>query len=177
MPNRGLKTDLLTATFLSRSQKETFRLGAAFGKAALGREVIALTGDLGAGKTHFVKGLAEGLDIDAKSVSSPTYLLVHCHTGRLCLTHIDLYRLDKPGEIGAFGLEEYFEGEGVVALEWAEKGAAILPTAQLKLSIECLEGDHRAFRLEARDEQHQAWLERVQAIFQDLETMRDTKNA
>lgn len=131
MPDRGLKTDRLTATLLSRGKEETFLLGTAFGKAATGGEVIALNGNLGAGKTQFVKGLAEGLEIPHETVSSPTYLLVHCHRGRLSLTHIDLYRLDHPNEIIGFGLEEYFEGKDVVAVEWAEKGLSILPAEQL----------------------------------------------
>ena len=165
MPDRGLKTAPFSATLLSRGKEETFRLGSVFGKTATGGEVIALSGDLGTGKTQFVKGLAEGLGLDHRTVSSPTYLLVHCHLGRLSLSHIDLYRLDSPDEIGAFGLEEYFEGKGVVAVEWAEKGRSILPAERLDMEIKYLKADQRKMTLKSTDKRHQDWLERVQKVF------------
>ncbi len=83
--------------------------------------VIGLSGDLGAGKTQFVKGLARGLGITAP-VRSPTFALVNIYSGgRLTLFHLDLYRLDSPEQIAAAGLEEYLQPRGVTVIEWAER--------------------------------------------------------
>jgi len=163
-----LPLEKMSLIWRSCNENETFRLGKFFGETAKGGETLALSGDLGAGKTRFVKGLAEGLGIDAHEVTSPTYLLVHCFLGRLPLCHIDLYRLERPEEAEAFGLEEYFEGGGLVALEWAEKAEAILPLGRLKITIDCLEAGDRAFHLEAFGARHQAWLEQVEAVFPEI---------
>lgn len=84
-----------------------------------GSEVIGLIGPLGAGKTVFVKGLAQGLGIADNTVSSPTFPIMNLYPGRLPLCHIDLYRLDQPLE--TVGLEEYLNWNGVTAIEWADK--------------------------------------------------------
>lgn len=107
--------------FISHSPPETEALGEQFGRAARLGWVIALSGDLGAGKTQFVKGLARGLGISAR-VHSPTFTLVTQYTGgRLALFHLDLYRLETPEEIQSAGVEEFLEPNGVAVIEWAEK--------------------------------------------------------
>ena len=89
--------------------------------------VLALSGDLGAGKTHFVKGLAAGLGTTA-SVTSPTFTLLHEYPGgRLPLYHFDFYRLDDADEALRIGLDEYLDGDGACVIEWAEKFPALLP--------------------------------------------------
>jgi tRNA threonylcarbamoyladenosine biosynthesis protein TsaE len=109
------------ATSISHSPADTAALGERWGRAAQSGLVIGLSGDLGAGKTQFVKGLARGLGIAAR-VQSPTYVLVNIYTGgRLTLFHLDLYRLDTPGQIAAAGLEEYLQPAGVTVIEWAER--------------------------------------------------------
>ena len=109
------------ATSISHSPADTAALGEQWGRAAQSGLVIGLSGDLGAGKTQFVKGLARGLGIAAR-VQSPTYVLVNIYTGgRLTLFHLDLYRLDTPGQIAAAGLEEYLRPAGVTVIEWAER--------------------------------------------------------
>src|SRR6516162_8017422 len=109
------------AIFISHSPRETESLGERFGRAARRGLVIALTGDLGAGKTQFVKGLARGLGVGAR-VQSPTFALVNEYGGgRLKLFHLDLYRLDTRGQILSAGLEEYLAPEGVSVIEWAER--------------------------------------------------------
>lgn len=109
------------ATYISHSPDETCTLGEAWGRTAGSGLVIAISGDLGAGKTQLTKGIARGLEIPGR-VHSPTFALVNEYRdGRLPLFHVDLYRLDTPQQIFAAGLEEYFHPEGVSVIEWAER--------------------------------------------------------
>jgi tRNA threonylcarbamoyladenosine biosynthesis protein TsaE len=109
------------ATHISYSAAETEQLGEAWGRAGQPGLVIGLRGDLGAGKTQLVKGLARGLGISAR-VHSPTFALVNVYTGgRLPLFHLDLYRLETLEQVLAAGLEEYLRPEGVTVIEWAER--------------------------------------------------------
>jgi tRNA threonylcarbamoyladenosine biosynthesis protein TsaE len=109
------------ATSISHSPAETAALGEQWGRAAASGLVIGLSGDLGAGKTQLVKGLARGLGI-ATRVHSPTFALVNIYSGgRLTLFHLDLYRLDTREQIAAAGLEEYLKPAGVTVIEWAER--------------------------------------------------------
>jgi len=109
------------ATLISHSPGETIALGEQWGRAAQSGLVIGLSGDLGAGKTQFVKGLARGLGVTAR-VHSPTFTLLNIYTGgRLTLFHVDLYRLDTPTQIAAAGLEDYLTPAGVTVVEWAER--------------------------------------------------------
>lgn len=109
-------------TCISHSPEETSALGERWGRDASPGWILALSGDLGAGKTQLVRGLARGLGITAR-VQSPTFALVHEYSGgRLPLAHLDLYRLDTPGQIQGAGLEDYFlHPTGVVVVEWCER--------------------------------------------------------
>jgi tRNA threonylcarbamoyladenosine biosynthesis protein TsaE len=109
------------ATFISHSPAETETLGEKFGRAAQSGFVFALSGDLGAGKTQFVKGLARGLGISAH-VHSPT-LVNEYDGGRLKLFHLDLYRLETPAQILSAGVGEFLSPDGVSVIEWAERVA------------------------------------------------------
>jgi len=109
------------AAFISHSPAETGSLGERWGRAAQRGLVIGLSGDLGAGKTQLVKGIARGLGITAR-VYSPTFTLVNEYGGgRLRLFHLDLYRLETRGQIVSAGLEEFLQPDGVTVIEWAEK--------------------------------------------------------
>ena len=109
------------ATLISHSPAETETLGAEWGRTAERGLVVGLTGELGAGKTQLVKGLARGLGIPTR-VHSPTFALINEYAGgRLRLFHLDLYRLETPEQIRAAGLEEYLRPDGVAVVEWAEK--------------------------------------------------------
>jgi tRNA threonylcarbamoyladenosine biosynthesis protein TsaE len=108
-------------TFISHSPAETQSLGESWGRTAERGQVIALSGDLGAGKTELVKGIARGLGAAAR-VHSPTFTLVNEYGGgRWRLFHLDLYRLETPGQIITAGLEEFLRPDGVTVIEWAEK--------------------------------------------------------
>ncbi len=107
------------ATFISHSPAETESFGESWGRAAQRGLVIALSGDLGAGKTQLVKGLARGLGVTAR-VHSPTFTLVNEYSGgRLRLFHLDLYRLETPMQIFSAGLDDYWQPVGVTVVEWA----------------------------------------------------------
>jgi len=109
------------ATFISHSPAETGSLGEVWGRAAQSGLVIGLSGDLGAGKTQLVKGLARGLGVTGP-VHSPTFTLVNEYGGgRLRLFHLDLYRLETRRQMASAGLEEFLQPDGVTVIEWAEK--------------------------------------------------------
>ena len=112
---------MLMATFISHSPAETELLGEKIGRAAEHGVVIALSGELGAGKTQFVKGLARGMGISAR-VHSPTFTLVNEYGGgRLKLFHLDLYRLETPEQILSAGVAECLQPDGVSVIEWADR--------------------------------------------------------
>jgi tRNA threonylcarbamoyladenosine biosynthesis protein TsaE len=120
-------------TLISHSPADTEALGSKWGCVAERGLVIALSGDLGAGKTQLVKGLARGLGITAR-VHSPTFTLVNEYRdSRLPLFHLDLYRLETPGQILAAGLEEYLRPDGVAVIEWAERWPELNADNQLRL--------------------------------------------
>ncbi len=115
------------ASITSHSPAETFAFGQAIAGTLRAGDVLALCGDLGAGKTHFVKGLAAGLGITAE-VTSPTFTLIHEYPGgRLPLCHFDFYRLESEDDLLRIGFDDYLDADGVLAIEWAEKFPALLP--------------------------------------------------
>lgn len=131
------------ATFISHSPEETGALGEEWGRDAQRGWIIALSGDLGAGKTQLVKGLARGLGITSR-VHSPTFTLVNEYTGgRLRLFHLDLYRLETREQILSAGLEEYWQPEGVAVIEWAER-----VEEELEMKQEALERRVRRVQIE-----------------------------
>src|SRR5262245_38082861 len=114
-------------TLISHNPEETIALGKDWGRHAQTGWVIGLSGELGAGKTQLVKGIAQGLGITAR-VLSPTFNLVHQYEGRLPLFHLDLYRLETPGQIIGAGLEEYiYQPPGVTVIEWVERWLGEVP--------------------------------------------------
>lgn len=132
---------------LTKSEKETLALGEKFGKKLKGGEVIALQGNLGAGKTILTKGIAKGLGIK-NIVNSPTFILMNIYDVKKNdikqLVHVDCYRIKKPDEIVNIGLEEYYYGQDcVVIIEWPEKIKEILPKNLIKISIKIKDGDQR----------------------------------
>ena len=105
----------------SDSVERTQALGRALGELARAGDVILLEGELGAGKTAFTQGIGLGLGVTA-TINSPTFTILKEYEGRLPLYHFDLYRLDEPDELYELGFEDYFTGDGVCVVEWAERG-------------------------------------------------------
>ena len=128
--------------------EETIQLGQLIGAALKPGMVIGLCGELGTGKTHFVKGLAKGLGVDDRYyLTSPSFTIINEYPGRISLNHIDLYRLDEPYQWEDMGYEEYFYGDGVTAIEWAEKILSLLPESRLMVEIHHLDECRRKFRI------------------------------
>lgn len=131
----------------SNSEDETRAIAAALAATLRPGAVVLLSGDLGAGKTAFVRGLAEGLGLDPGEVTSPTFTLVHeYHGGRLPLIHVDLYRLDR-AELDEVGLDQDLAARGITAVEWSERLTRILPGATT-VRIEDAGSDHRTITIE-----------------------------
>jgi tRNA threonylcarbamoyladenosine biosynthesis protein TsaE len=136
----------MTTTHLTRSEAETSDVGRALAASLSPGTTMLLVGDLGAGKTAFVRGLAEGLGVDPADVSSPTFTLVQEYRGgRLPLFHVDLFRLDNEREIEELGLEELI-AEGVLAVEWAEK-LPRMPPGSIHVRIETVDEDTRGIQI------------------------------
>ena len=134
------------ATIVTETPAETEAAGRALGRALVAGDVVNLQGDLGAGKTLFVKGLAASLGYDPHDVQSPTFTLVHEHRGgRLDLFHLDLYRLDDPlGDVEASGLDEYLDPrDGVTAVEWGERAREALAARRFDVAFEVLPDGRR----------------------------------
>lgn len=129
------------------SPDETWALAAEMADELKAGTVIALHGDLGAGKTCFIQGFAAALGID-EPITSPTYTLIGEYEGRLPLHHIDLYRLSGPEEALGLGLEEYFDVNGITAIEWAERAEGLLPPDLVHVEIKADEQTGvRTFRI------------------------------
>jgi tRNA threonylcarbamoyladenosine biosynthesis protein TsaE len=136
-------------TIATASESETTAVGRELAGTLRAGDVVLLYGDLGAGKTAFVKGLAEGLGVAREEVSSPTFTLVQEYRGgRLTLFHVDLYRLDDAREVFDLGLDE-IAADGVLAIEWAEKmDARLKPPGYVEVRIVHGEGDARAVTID-----------------------------
>ena len=123
------------AMISTRNASETYKIGQSLGEIIDSPVVITLDGELGSGKTVFVKGLAAGLEV-TKPVRSPTFTLMAVYQGRIPIYHFDFYRLNDESELEPLGLEEYLEGdEGAVFVEWAEKFPDVLPPYRLGIEI------------------------------------------
>jgi len=145
------------------SAAETEALAERLGRTAQGGELVGLEGELGAGKTCFVRGLARGLGVDPERVASPTFVIAtEYRNGRLPLHHVDLYRLEPPLRDALF-LREVLYGAGVAAVEWFDR---LLPDAGddvLRVALSHAGGDHRTIRLTAHGVRHVQWLARTLA--------------
>jgi tRNA threonylcarbamoyladenosine biosynthesis protein TsaE len=124
-------------------EAETEALAERLGRGLQGGAVVLLEGELGAGKTVFVRGLARGLDVGADEVASPTFVLLTSHRGRLRLHHADLYRLRGDGDDQELGLEELPGADGVLAIEWAERLSVVPWARRVRVRLEHAGDDRR----------------------------------
>ncbi len=134
---------------LSHSVAETESIAVELAGTLVAGDCIALEGPLGAGKTQFVRGLAVGLGANLRGVSSPTFVLLNIYRGgRLTLFHLDAYRTGGADDLESIGFAELLEQSGVVAVEWAERIAEILPVRRIRVGIEVLGESERRVTIE-----------------------------
>jgi tRNA threonylcarbamoyladenosine biosynthesis protein TsaE len=140
--------DTVPDEIVTASAAETQAWGEDLASALCPGDVILLYGDLGAGKTCLVKGIASGLGIDPNRVHSPTFIMVNRYEGRVLVHHVDLYRLEDGEDFANLGLDELFTGEGITLVEWSERlPAAARPLPRLEIHLSHVGGDQRRLRL------------------------------
>ena len=146
MATAHLENPTSATEWICGSVVETRLAGRQLAASLRGGEVLSLEGPLGAGKTTFVKGLAQGLGCGADEVSSPTFTLVHEYpSGRLPFVHLDLYRLDEPQELAALGFDDLLTGQTIAAIEWGDKFPEALPPCTIRF-VFSLDGAARIIR-------------------------------
>src|SRR6266478_2527831 len=124
--------------------------------------VVALVGPLGAGKTHLVRAIAEGLGIaDSRLVSSPTFVLIQEYDARWPIYHFDAYRLQTSAEFLDLGAHEYFEGKGVCLVEWADRVEDVMPQEHLRIALEIIGETARRIAVEGRGARYQELVESI----------------
>ena len=135
---------------LSKSPEETIEIGRKIGSSLRGGEVVAVTGALGSGKTHLIKGIASGAgSTDSSQVNSPTYVLVNEYSGRLDIYHIDAYRLNSISEFESIGFDDFCYPESVVLIEWADKVISALEGVDhIEIILSHVSEDERKIHIE-----------------------------
>lgn len=148
----------------ARTAEETQNIGEAIGRMLQPGDVILLSGQMGAGKTTLVQGLARGLGV-SEPVTSPTFTLVHEYrTGRMPLLHLDPYRLESEGEIADLGFEDWLDGPYALVIEWAERLGSLSPAERLEITLIALPDESRSIRIQARGERWQARASQLEAL-------------
>lgn len=146
---------------ITRAESETEALGAALAALLPRPAALALHGDLAAGKTALVRGLARACGFDG-AVNSPTFTLINQYGGAAPLYHLDLYRLSSPGELADLGIEDLFD-HGLCAIEWAERAGSLLPPRRVDVRLEHAGGDRRAVEIEDHGLLPAGWPQQLQA--------------
>ena len=142
-------------------ESDTERLGRALAECIPPGTVVALCGDLGAGKTRLVQAVAVACGVDRRDVVSPTYVLVHEYTGDRPIYHLDAYRLRDADEFLQLGVNEYFGPPNLVFVEWADRVIECLPSDRLEITIGVREGTQRTFDLRAHGREYAGLVERL----------------
>jgi len=131
-------------TYRTASEEETIALGEKLARELPQSGVVLLVGNLGAGKTTLAKGIAKGLGAASpEEVSSPTFTLIHEYGTPPKVYHVDLYRLERASEVARLGLDELFDREAVVLIEWGERFPELMPSVRSEIRIQAAEGDRR----------------------------------
>lgn len=138
-------------TIRTNSAEQTIAFGESLGSKLGPGDIVALFGDLGAGKTTITKGIARGAGVEAE-VHSPTFTLIHEHPGRAPFYHVDLYRLTEEEEIEWLGMDDYFYGEGIVVIEWADRAPTLLPSERIEINLKTVGDEQRQIHIDATSE-------------------------
>jgi len=147
---------------ISNSVKDTLNLGRIISRHLKPGDVICLNGELGSGKTTLTKGIAEGLGVSRAKVTSSSFILIRQHLeGRIPFFHFDLYRLKAAGDIAILGYEEYFYGEGVSVIEWAQNLECLMPSEHLMVELSYGRLNKRTFKFAASGARYKELLRRL----------------
>ena len=139
---------------ISGDPTKTFHIGRILGETLTAGDIVALTGELGAGKTCLTQGIARGLGVpEVYQITSPTFTLVNEYPGRLNLIHLDVYRLASSRDLQDLGYEEFFFGKGVTVIEWAEKIQDIIPEKSLSVMMAYMDQNQRSIDMTGQPDQ------------------------
>jgi tRNA threonylcarbamoyladenosine biosynthesis protein TsaE len=147
--------------YLSHSPEETMRLAQSFAKHLKKGDIVCLDGNLGAGKTTFVKGMASALRVKPVDVTSPTFIIMNFYEGRLPIYHFDFYRLENPKEIATVNYDEYFFGDGISVIEWPERLGADMPPEYFEIKLGHKGESERTLSFQARGGQYNERLKKI----------------
>ena len=148
----------------SRNTSGTIRIGKSIGSLLLPGDVVALAGELGTGKTQFIKGLAVGLGIGKPTyISSPSFTLINEYKGKIPFYHIDLFRLRAEKEAEDLGLEEYFQSGGITAIEWADRIPSLLPREMLWIQISYTGENTRSLEIIGKGKRYLNLVDQIQS--------------
>ncbi len=155
--------DKSTLTLISTGTEDTLKIGKIIGETLRKGSIVALTGELGSGKTCITQGIARGIGVPENYyITSPTFTLINEYPGRITLYHLDIYRLSGSQDLDDLGYEEYFYGDGVIVIEWAEKIKDILPPDCLFVYLKHVDEERREIKISGN-------ISRTSIIFRELE--------
>lgn len=143
---------------ITKTPEETLKMAERLGKKVSAGDIICLFGDLGAGKTTFVKGLAKGLKFNSTKVKSPTFVLMNIYEGRLPVYHFDLYRIEANVELAMIGYDEFLYGDGVAVIEWAERLNTLMPQERLDIELTHRNPEERMIKMIARGNRYETFI-------------------
>ena len=152
---------------ISRSPAQTMKLGEKIGRLLKKGDIVCLFGQLGSGKTLLTKGIAKGAGLDPKRVISPSFVIIREYRGRLPFYHFDLYRLEGLKVIADLGYEEYFYGQGLTAIEWADRLKDMIPREYLRIELQIKSQKQRLIKLSAKGKDYLKILRRINEDFSD----------
>ncbi len=138
--------------YISNSPDETRAIGLRLGRLLKAGDVVGLYGELGAGKTTMVKGIASAIGIDEREIVSASFTIISEHDAIPPFTHVDLYRIENDGELNELGLLEQIGGDNISVIEWAEKAGTALPDEIIKVTLEAVSENTREITIEGIDE-------------------------
>jgi tRNA threonylcarbamoyladenosine biosynthesis protein TsaE len=150
--------------FDAANEAATAALGHALAEMLPAGTTVALCGTLGAGKTRLVQAIAEGLGVNRREVVSPTFVLIQEYRGRRMIYHIDAYRLRDDDEFQQLGPDEYFESDGLVLIEWADRVEGSLPRDYVEVRVEVTGAESRRFEVRAVGQKYEGVLSRLEGI-------------
>ena len=153
----------MNLTIITNSPEETKKIGKEVGKLARPGDLLAFYGELGAGKTCFIQGISQQLEVK-DYVTSPSFTIINEYQGKIPIYHFDLFRLNSAEEILELGYEEYFYGEGLTVIEWAEKIEQLLPREHLKIDIKFKDRYERIITFISQEDRFKNFLKELSRI-------------